>query len=74
MEVCGKFHDPATLPPRNKPQVPLNGRLGGPHSWSERFGEEKENLLSLLVFEVRIVHYTNYAIPTIRMCTYMYMK
>ena len=69
MEVRGKFHDPATLPPRMSHRYPLNGRLSVPQSRSGRFVEEK-NLLSLPVFEVRIVHYTNYVIPTIHMCTH----
>ena len=71
MEVSGKFHDPTNLPPGMSHRYPLNGRLGGPQSRSGLFVEE-EHLLSLPVFEVRIVHYTNYVIATINMCTYIH--
>jgi hypothetical protein len=36
MELRGEFHVPAALP-----QYPLDRRLGGPQSWSQCCGEEK---------------------------------
>ena len=48
-----KFHAPATLPPENELWYPLNGRLSGVQSLSERFGEEG-NRLPLPGFEPRI--------------------
>jgi hypothetical protein len=46
MEAVGKSH----VPTREKSlQYPLNGRMGGLHSWSEYFGEEKKFLAPRLV-------------------------
>jgi len=41
MEISSQLHAPANLPPGKDPQCPQNGRLGGPQSWFEHFGEEK---------------------------------
>jgi len=41
MEVNGKLHDPAALPPGKEPWYLLDRRLGGPQSRSGRGGEEK---------------------------------
>jgi hypothetical protein len=38
MEVSGQFHAPSSLPPGKEP---LDSRLGGPHSRSGRYEEEK---------------------------------
>jgi hypothetical protein len=46
MEVSGQLHAPVTLPPGKQPWYPLYRGLGGPHSRSEHYGEEK-NLLPL---------------------------
>jgi hypothetical protein len=32
MEVSGQFHAPAALPQEERPQYPLDRRLGGPQS------------------------------------------
>jgi hypothetical protein len=50
MEVSGRLHAPAALPPGKEPLVPLDRRLGGPQSRSGRGGEEK-NSQSLSVIE-----------------------
>jgi hypothetical protein len=52
MEVSGQPRAPAVTPKITL--EPQNRRLGGPHSQSEYFGEEK-NLLSLLGFIPQIV-------------------
>jgi len=39
-EVNGQFHASAALPPRKSLWYPLDGRPGGPQSWSGRGGEE----------------------------------
>jgi hypothetical protein len=41
MELSGQFDILAALPWVKKPWYPLNRRLGGPQSWSERLEEEK---------------------------------
>jgi hypothetical protein len=41
MEVSGELHAPAALLPGKSPNKPLNTRLGGPLSQSERFEEQK---------------------------------
>jgi hypothetical protein len=43
MEVSGKLHAPATLPPGKDPMVPLDRRLCGPKIRSGRGGEEKNS-------------------------------
>jgi hypothetical protein len=43
MEVGGQIHAPAALPPGTEPLVPIDRRLVGPQSRSERGGEEKES-------------------------------
>jgi hypothetical protein len=43
MEVCGQVHVPAALPFGKNPRYPMDRRLGGPHSRSERSGEEKNS-------------------------------
>ena len=40
------FTPPAALPPGKEPRYPLNRRLGGPHSRSERLGRREESLAS----------------------------
>jgi hypothetical protein len=50
MEVNGKLHAPASLPPRNCTRYPLKRWLGGPQSQSGR-SEEGRNLLALLGIE-----------------------
>jgi hypothetical protein len=45
---------PWLLYPQEMPWYPLNERLGGPESGSERFGDEK-NLLLLLGIELQTV-------------------
>jgi hypothetical protein len=37
--VSGKLHAPAALPPGKSPRYPFYRRLGGPQSWSGRYGE-----------------------------------
>jgi len=54
MEVTDKPHATTALPPVQEAAYQRNRRLGGPHSRSERFGEEK-NLLPLPGLERRIV-------------------
>jgi len=49
----------AALPTGKEPRYKLNMNLGGSHSWSGRFGEEKE-AFSLLGFEPRIVQGVNF--------------
>jgi hypothetical protein len=43
MEVSGKLHAPAALPPEKESRYPLDRRLGGPQSRSGRGGEEKNS-------------------------------
>jgi hypothetical protein len=43
MVVSGQIHSPAALPPGKSPSYPLDRRLGGPQSRSERDGEEKNS-------------------------------
>jgi hypothetical protein len=44
MEVSGQLHAPAALPPQEKGSwYPLDRRLGGPQSRSERGGEENNS-------------------------------
>jgi len=50
MEVKWSKIYPGWFMPREKPQCPMNRRLGRPHGQSGHFGEEK-NLLSLPGFE-----------------------
>jgi hypothetical protein len=56
MEVSGQLDAPAALPPDKELWYPLNRWLTQPHS---RFGcfEQERNLLSLTVFEPRIVQH-----------------
>jgi hypothetical protein len=41
MDVSDQLHVPAALTPPKSPQYPLDGRLCGPQSRSERYGEEE---------------------------------
>jgi hypothetical protein len=41
MEVSGRLHIPATLPPGKEPWYPLDRRLGGPQNRSAQHEEEK---------------------------------
>jgi hypothetical protein len=41
MEVNGRLHAPAALPPGKEPLVPIRLGVGGPQSRSGRGGEEK---------------------------------
>jgi hypothetical protein len=41
MELSGKLHAPAALPPRKSPRYLLDMKLGGPQSRSGRCGGEK---------------------------------
>jgi hypothetical protein len=50
MEVSGKLHAPAALPPANEHHYPSDSWLGVLQSWSWRFGEEKR-ILSLPAFK-----------------------
>jgi hypothetical protein len=43
MEVSGQRYASATLPQGESPWYPLDRRLGGPQSRSERGGEEKNS-------------------------------
>jgi hypothetical protein len=43
MEVSSQLHAPAALPPGKDPLVPLDRRLDGPQSRSERGGLEKNS-------------------------------
>jgi len=43
MGVSGHLHTPATLPPGNAPQYPMD-RMLGPQSWSGCAGKEKKSL------------------------------
>jgi hypothetical protein len=52
MEVSGKPHAQATLPPGKEPRCSWNGRLGGLHSRAGRFGDEI-NFLPVPGFEPR---------------------
>ena len=61
MEVADKSHAPAALPSEQEAAYQLNRRLGGPHSRSERFGEE-ENILPLPGLERRIVQPAAYSL------------
>jgi len=47
MEISGKLHAAATLPPGKFPRYPLVKRLGGPWSRSGGGGEEKKILFHL---------------------------
>jgi hypothetical protein len=47
MEVNDQFHDSATSPLGKAPQCPFNRWLGGSHSQSECFREQKNLLLQL---------------------------
>jgi hypothetical protein len=40
MKVSGQQGAPASFTPWKEPQCPFNRRMGGPHSWSRRFGRE----------------------------------
>jgi hypothetical protein len=55
MEVSGQLHVPAALPPEKEPLVPLDRRLGKPHSRSGSGGEDK-NSQPLLWLEPPIIH------------------
>jgi len=39
MEMNGQLYIPGVLPPGNEPHYPVTKRLGGPQTWSGRFGE-----------------------------------
>jgi hypothetical protein len=54
MEVNGELNI-NRFTPAEEPRYAFNTGLGGPQSWSVRFGEEK-NRLFLPDFEHRIVH------------------
>jgi len=54
MEETDKSHASTALSPEQEAAYQLNRRLVGPHSRSERFGEEK-NLLLLPGLERRII-------------------
>jgi hypothetical protein len=41
MDMSGRLHVPAALPPGKQPPLPLHRRLGGPQSRSGHGGEEK---------------------------------
>jgi hypothetical protein len=43
MEVSGQLHTPPLYPQGKSPWYPLERRLGGPHSWPGRGGEEKNS-------------------------------
>jgi hypothetical protein len=45
MEESGLLHALVGLPLVKEPQYPLDRRLGGPQSWSEHGGEEKNPFL-----------------------------
>jgi hypothetical protein len=45
MEVSGQLHTPDALSQGKSPWYPLDKRLGGPQSRSERGGEEKSSHL-----------------------------
>jgi hypothetical protein len=47
MELCGKLHAPAAVPPKKEPWYPLDKRLSGPKSCSGRGGEEKNPKLNV---------------------------
>jgi hypothetical protein len=69
MEVSGQLHALAALPVRKNLWYPLNRRLGGPHSQSGHFEEEK-NFLPYQESNPgsssqQTSHYTNYAIPAL---------
>jgi hypothetical protein len=67
MEVSGQLHTPAAFPQGKSPLCPLYRELGGPQSWSGRFGEEK--ILVLPGLELRpLSRYTNCAIPAPKSC------
>jgi hypothetical protein len=55
--VSGQPYASVALPPKRKPKYTLNRGLGGPHSRSGRFGEEKNPLpLSGIEFcNVRVI-------------------
>jgi hypothetical protein len=57
MELSGLTSHPGRFTHGKVPQYPLN-RIGGPHSRSGRFGEEK-NLLQVPEFEPWTVRYTD---------------
>jgi hypothetical protein len=40
-KVVPVLHVPAALPPGKSPRYPFYRRLGGPQSWSGRYGEVK---------------------------------
>jgi hypothetical protein len=58
IEMSDQLHSPATLPPsrRNSPRYSFNGKLGGPHGWCGRYGEEK-NLFPPAGTETRFLDY-----------------
>jgi hypothetical protein len=43
IRLSGQLHAPAALPQEKSPWYPLDRRMGGPHSRSERGGEEKNS-------------------------------
>jgi hypothetical protein len=45
MEVSGRLHPPAALPPVKEPRYPLDRRLGGPQNRSGD-GVEEKNVLA----------------------------
>jgi hypothetical protein len=54
MELSGQLHNPSALSFEKGHWCPLNTRLGGPHRWSGRGGEEK-NSHPLQVLEPPII-------------------
>jgi hypothetical protein len=42
MAMSGQIHTPAALPSGKEPRYPVDRRLDGPRSRSERGGEEKK--------------------------------
>jgi hypothetical protein len=61
MELSGQLHSPAALPPGKSPFYPLDRRLGGIQSRSQRGGEEKKKLEMCLPIRVliNVISYRN---------------
>jgi hypothetical protein len=49
MEVSGQLHALAALPRGSRPRYPMDRRLGGPQSRSERYGEDKNLALDYII-------------------------
>lgn len=47
-----QLHVSGALPPRKSLHYPLIGRVGGPHSQSRCFGEDKISLISVVIAQV----------------------